>query len=87
MMIIGGVVLVIIVAAVGTFFVLKKKDGSEEMPKQSPIMNFNNPNIPQTVVTAPTVVNQWTDQAGYTWRTMSDGSTLWWNGTDWQKTN
>ena len=57
------------------------------MTKQSPIMNFNNPHMQQTVVTAPTVVNQWTDQAGYTWRTMSDGSTLWWNGTDWQKTN
>ncbi|MAK05100.1 MAG: hypothetical protein CMA03_04350, partial [Euryarchaeota archaeon] len=86
MMIISGVVLVIIVVAVGTFFVLKKKDGSDEMPKQSPIMNFNNPHMQQTVVTAPTVVNQWTDQAGYTWRTMSDGSTLWWNGREWQKT-
>ena len=57
------------------------------MPKQSPIMNFNNPHMQQTVVTAPTVVNQWTDQAGHTWRTMSDGSTLWWNGRDWQKSN
>ena len=33
------------------------------------------------------VINQWTDETGHTWRKMSDGSTLWWSGTDWQKTN
>ena len=32
-----------------------------------------------------TVVNQWTDESGYTWRSMSDGSTLWWNGVEWLK--
>ncbi len=32
----------------------------------------------------PTVVQQWTDEAGHTWRTMDDGTTMWWNGTDWQ---
>jgi hypothetical protein len=31
-----------------------------------------------------TVVNQWTDENGYTWRAMSDGSNQWWTGTDWQ---
>ena len=35
--------------------------------------------------TAPTVTNQWTDEAGNTWRSMSDGTTLWWNGSDWQQ--
>ncbi|MBI31545.1 MAG: hypothetical protein CMB72_02965 [Euryarchaeota archaeon] len=30
------------------------------------------------------VIQQWTDDSGYTWRKMSDGSTQWWNGTDWQ---
>jgi len=34
----------------------------------------------------PTVVQQWTDDNGHTWRSMSDGSTLWWNGADWQRT-
>ena len=38
----------------------------------------------QPVVAQPTVENQWTDENGHTWRQMSDGSTLWWNGTDWQ---
>ena len=40
---------------------------------------------PQPVVAEPQVTNQWTDTNGHTWRSMSDGSTLWWNGTDWQK--
>ena len=29
--------------------------------------------------------NQWTDEQGHTWLRKSDGSTYWWNGTDWQK--
>ncbi len=41
--------------------------------------------IPEPVVVQPSVVRQWTDANGHTWRTMNDGSTLWWNGTDWQK--
>ena len=42
--------------------------------------------IEQPVVVAePTVIKQWTDENGYTWRSMSDGSTLWWTGTEWQK--
>ena len=35
-------------------------------------------------VAEPQVVNQWTDDNGHTWRRMDDGSTLWWNGKDWQ---
>ncbi|MGB1462123.1 MAG: fasciclin domain-containing protein, partial [Candidatus Poseidoniaceae archaeon] len=31
------------------------------------------------------VVQQWTDMNGYTWRTMQDGSTLWWTGSSWEK--
>ena len=31
----------------------------------------------------PDVVQQWTDESGYTWRNMSDGSTQWWNGNTW----
>ena len=84
MMTIVGIIVVIILVSVGAFFVLRKKE-EEEIFSQSPVMNFNNPHSQQTFV-APTVVNQWTDQAGHTWRSMSDGSTMWWNGTDWQKT-
>ena len=42
---------------------------------------------PQQVVSPePTVVQQWTDANGNTWRSMSDRSTLWWNGAEWQRT-
>ena len=42
------------------------------------------PIIAQPVVAEPQVLQQWTDDAGHTWRQMDDGSMLWWNGTDWQ---
>ena len=42
--------------------------------------------IPYTEpVAEPTVVQQWTDENGNTWRSMDNGTTLWWNGTDWQQ--
>ena len=40
---------------------------------------------PVAVPAEPTVVNQWTDENGHTWRVMSDGTNRWWNGTDWQQ--
>ena len=44
------------------------------------------PNVPQPVSTIePTVLNEWTDESGHTWRKMSDGSGRWWNGTTWQE--
>ena len=39
----------------------------------------------QQSVTEPTVVQQWTDEAGHTWRQMDDGTTRWWDGSNWQK--
>jgi len=42
------------------------------------------PVVAQPVVAEPKVLQQWTDDAGHTWRQMDDGSMLWWNGTDWQ---
>ena len=39
----------------------------------------------EAAVQLPEVLQQWTDDSGYTWRRMSDGSTMWWNGTDWDK--
>ena len=41
--------------------------------------------VQQPVVAEPAVLRQWTDEAGYTWRTTDDGNTYWWNGADWQK--
>ena len=36
-------------------------------------------------VAEATVVQQWTDENGHTWRRMDDGTSRWWNGSDWQK--
>ena len=43
------------------------------------------PVAPVAVVAEPAVVQQWTDENGNTWRSMDNGTTLWWNGTDWQQ--
>ena len=36
-----------------------------------------------TSISEISVIQQWTDDSGYTWRKMSNGATQWWNGTDW----
>ena len=41
-------------------------------------------NVEEQPIQEPTVVNQWTDERGYTWRTMSNDKMQWWNGNDWQ---
>jgi len=53
--------------------------------QQVAAMPVSEPLPVQPVAVEPQVLNQWTDDAGHTWRKMDDGSTLWWNGTDWQK--
>ena len=73
----------------------KRKRGLEghavkETPSNKDFNQFAIPITPQqltqSVVTEPTVVQQWTDENGNTWRSMDNGITLWWNGTDWQQT-
>ena len=57
---------------------------SKERDLQSTVVATVPEAAPPIQTTAPTVTNQWTDEAGNTWRSMSDGTTLWWNGSDWQ---
>ena len=96
LMIIIGVGLVIVV--LGAVLFMRRKGGEEPAPKEAvslpaveplassqPLYPTQNPQPVQPVVAEPTVENQWTDEAGHTWRVMSDGSNLWWNGNDWQK--
>lgn len=47
--------------------------------------NFVNENIESDnpVVFFPELIQQWTDDSGYTWRKMSDDSVQWWDGTEW----
>ena len=40
---------------------------------------------PIQTVAEPQILNQWTDEKGYTWRKMSDGSHHYWDGTNWIK--
>ena len=95
LMIIIGVVLVLAVVA-GLLF-MRRQNGDAMEPKETTPLPQADPIQPaqqmyatpmpepvQPMVAEPTVENQWTDENGHTWRRMSDGSTLWWNGTDWQ---
>tara|TARA_X000001036_G_scaffold35609_1_gene28938 strand:+ start:510 stop:2324 length:1815 start_codon:yes stop_codon:yes gene_type:complete len=51
---------------------------------ESHILSESNIQEEESEIT-PTVKQQWTDDAGHTWRLMDDDSTMWWNGTTWQK--
>ena len=94
-MIIIGVIVAL--AALGVVFYMRRNGSEEPQSKETtplpeiepvqpvqPMYATQTPEPVQPVVTQPTVENQWTDENGHTWRRMSDGSTLWWNGTDWQ---
>ena len=48
--------------------------------------NSREEELGRKIIVEPTVIQQWTDEAGHTWRKMDNGATLWWNGTDWQQT-
>ena len=47
--------------------------------------SFSNENFEPIVteVQSLEVIQQWTDDTGFTWRKMSDESMQWWNGTEW----
>jgi hypothetical protein len=88
--IIGGI---IIFALGAVMFTMRKKSNplteSKSSFNQTMITEPSVPmgqNMPLPIpATQSTVVNQWTDEAGHTWRSMDDGTTMWWNGADWQQ--
>ena len=47
--------------------------------------SFSNENSESIVLEVQSleVIQQWTDDTGFTWRKMSDDSIQWWNGTEW----
>ena len=51
------------------------------IPQNDLTQSYNEP----ITIAEPAVVQQWTDENGNTWRSMDNGTTLWWNGTDWQQ--
>jgi len=56
----------------------------EQTPVVQPVAQTTVQPVVQPIA-EPTVLQQWTDESGYTWRSMSDGSMTWWTGTEWQK--
>ena len=88
-MIIIAVVAVIITALGVTMFLRKRGASSQPAVKEygysdSLVQPTNEP----VVEAAPSqlqILNQWTDESGYTWRKMSDGSHHYWDGNDWVK--
>ena len=50
-----------------------------------PVQPIQTVEVIPAAVAEPTVLRQWTDGSGYTWRAMDDGNTYWWTGTEWQK--
>jgi len=97
---IAAVVIILSLAAV-MFFIKKKDgdepvlttkeyDTPQPLPQTQPVSPqpvSPQPVAPQPVaqVVAASEVQRWTDDSGHTWRTMSDNSTQWWNGSDWQQ--
>ena len=88
-MIIIAVVAVIIVALGVTMFVRKR--GASSLPEAKEYAYGDssrqaiNDSVPQATSSQLQILNQWTDESGYTWRKMSDSSHHYWDGNDWIK--
>ena len=80
-----GLVIAALVAAV----VIIRARKSSETPQivsnktitQLPMPALPLPGLP--IPSAPVVLQEWTDDNGYSWRQMSDRTIMWWNGSDW----
>ena len=80
-----AILLVILLSGIILLIVLNKKENPSYLEKANESNDYKG-ELNQELISESIVLNQWTDETGHTWRLMSDGSTLWWNGTDWQKT-
>ena len=97
---IAAVVILLSLAAVAVFMKKKGSDELVLSPKQydnpqpitqtqqyepQPVTQTQQYEPQPTIVAAATEVQRWTDESGHTWRTMTDNTTQWWNGSDWQQ--
>ena len=70
---------------------MKKKDGDEqastskEYGTSQPILQTQSVNPQSAKVIVASEVQRWSGVEGHNWRTMSDGTTQWWNGSDWEQ--
>jgi hypothetical protein len=83
-------VVAVIIAALGVTMLLRKR-GASSQPEvkeygygNSSVQPTNN-SVVQATPSQLQILNQWTDESGYTWRKMSDGSHHYWDGNDWVK--
>jgi len=88
-----GTILGIMVLIAGLVYKQKGRSPFEEEKEvdfanlaEAPLVHNEPAVIAETppVHSEPTVTQQWTDESGYTWRVMSNGDTMWWDGTDWK---
>ena len=88
-MIIIAVVAVIIVALGVTMLLHKRGASSQPEVKEYGYGNSSvqptNDSVVEATPSQLQILNQWTDESGYTWRKMSDGSHHYWDGNDWVK--
>ncbi|MDB4657000.1 hypothetical protein OAE50_01905 [Candidatus Poseidoniaceae archaeon] len=80
-----GLVIAALVAAVVIIRARKSSQTqqivSNHTTAQLPMPALPLPGLP--IPSAPVVLQEWTDDNGYSWRHMSDRTIMWWNGSDW----
>ena len=87
-----GVVVLIFGAVSAVLFLRRGNDSTDEemkefasLPVQPQITPVQQTYQQPVDAAEPVVLHQWTDEAGYTWRKMDDGSSYWWTGNEWKR--
>ena len=87
-----GVVVLIFGAVSAVLFLRRGNDSTDEemkefasLPVQPQITPVQQTYQQPVAAAEPVVLRQWTDEAGYTWRKMDDGSNYWWTGNEWER--
>jgi len=87
---------ILVLISLASVIIIRRKVSSQnsklEDAKDKPVVEINPPIMPALQVGVGndeqlTVLHQWTDNNGYTWKQMSDRSMLWWNGQEWVPVN
>ncbi|MBT7988091.1 MAG: hypothetical protein HN689_07605 [Euryarchaeota archaeon] len=80
-----GLVIAALIAAVVIIRARKSSETqqivSNKTTTQLPMPALPLPGLP--IPSAVVVLQEWTDDNGYSWRHMSDRTIMWWNGSDW----
>ena len=80
-----GLIIPALVAAV-VIIRARKTSKTQQMVSDKTITQLPMPALPLPELPIPSavvVLQEWTDDNGYSWRHMSDRTIMWWNGSDW----